>query len=44
MDKKPKDEETDTTDQGLVIRKPSWKEIFHDLDETAKPQKDSNRS
>lgn len=40
MNKKPKDqEETDTTDQGLVIRKPSWNEIFHDLDETAKPQK-----
>jgi hypothetical protein len=39
MDKKPKDQETDTTKEGLVIRKPTWGEVFRDLDETAKPQK-----
>jgi hypothetical protein len=39
MDKNPKDQETDTTKEGYVIRMPTWGEVFRDLDKTAKPQK-----
>ena len=39
MDKKPKDERTQTTEKGYEIPIPTREEVFRDLGKVAKPRK-----